>query len=90
MFPCPHQLISRRCIDSAGRSVSAPCLCTQLILGPTSGILELERVAEAFSIMGEEISLDEIQCILANLIFKGYLKGCALASLTFLPTMPLF
>ena len=40
--------------------------------------------------MGEEISLDEIQCILANLIFKGYLKGCALASLTFLPTMPLF
>lgn len=37
--------------------------------------LKLARVLTALTWLNETLSLDEIECIIANLIFKGYIKG---------------
>lgn len=37
--------------------------------------LPLDKVANAMKWLGMEIDLDEVECILSNLIFRGYLKG---------------
>ena len=37
--------------------------------------LPLERVAQSFKWLGMPIDLDEVECILANLIFRGYVRG---------------
>lgn len=35
----------------------------------------LEDVASAFKWLGMPIDLDEVECILANLIYRGYIRG---------------
>jgi hypothetical protein len=37
--------------------------------------IPLEHVANAFKWLGMSIDLDEVECIIANLIFKGYIRG---------------
>eukprot|EP00536_Pseudo-nitzschia_multiseries_P017780 jgi/Psemu1/226451/e_gw1.1809.9.1 len=37
--------------------------------------IKLEHIAKAFKWLGMSIDLDEMECILANLIFKRYIKG---------------
>ena len=37
--------------------------------------IKLEHIAKAFKWLGVPIDLDEMECILANLIFKRYIKG---------------
>mmetsp|Transcript_13805 Transcript_13805/g.24755 ORF Transcript_13805/g.24755 Transcript_13805/m.24755 type:complete len:240 (+) Transcript_13805:1-720(+) len=37
--------------------------------------ISLNHVAKAFKWLGMAIDLDEIECILANLIFRGYVRG---------------
>ena len=38
-------------------------------------LLKLEKVEAAFHMVGESMSLDEIECIIANLIYNQYIKG---------------
>ena len=44
-----------------------------LILGKHQ--IPLEQVATTFKWLGMPIDLDEVECILANLIFRGYVRG---------------
>ena len=37
--------------------------------------IKLEQISKAFKWLGMPIDLDEIECILSNLIFKGYIRG---------------
>lgn len=37
--------------------------------------IPLEQVARTFKWLGMPIDLDEVECILANLIFKNYVRG---------------
>lgn len=37
--------------------------------------IKLQLVQKALEWMGIEWDLDEIECVIANLIFKGYIKG---------------
>ena len=37
--------------------------------------IKLEQISKAFKWLGTPIDLDEIECILSNLIFKGYIRG---------------
>jgi hypothetical protein len=37
--------------------------------------IQLEHISKAFKWLGMPIDLDEIECILSNLIFKGYIRG---------------
>ena len=37
--------------------------------------ISLNHVAGAFKWLGMPIDLDEVECILANLIFRGYVRG---------------
>ena len=37
--------------------------------------IRLEHIARSFKWLGMPIDLDEIECILSNLIFKGYIRG---------------
>lgn len=37
--------------------------------------VRLDLVARSFKWLGMEIDLDEVECILANLIFRGYVRG---------------
>ena len=37
--------------------------------------LSLDHVAKSFKWLGMPIDLDEVECILANLICKGYVRG---------------
>jgi nuclear mRNA export protein PCID2/THP1 len=37
--------------------------------------LSLTDLAKSFKWLGMEIDLDEIECILANLIYRGYIRG---------------
>jgi hypothetical protein len=37
--------------------------------------LPLDKVCKAMKWLGMEIDLDEVECILSNLIFRGYVKG---------------
>lgn len=37
--------------------------------------IRLEYISKAFKWLGMPIDLDEIECILSNLIFKGYIRG---------------
>ena len=37
--------------------------------------IKLEHIAKAFKWLGMPMDLDEIECILSNLIFKGYIRG---------------
>mmetsp|Transcript_19559 Transcript_19559/g.42193 ORF Transcript_19559/g.42193 Transcript_19559/m.42193 type:complete len:402 (+) Transcript_19559:100-1305(+) len=44
-----------------------------LILGKSQ--IHLDSVAKSFKWLGMTIDLDEVECILANLIFRGYIRG---------------
>jgi len=37
--------------------------------------LKLAKIEQAFDFSNEKVSLDEIECIIANLIFNGHIKG---------------
>jgi hypothetical protein len=37
--------------------------------------IPLDQVATTFKWLGMPIDLDEVECILANLIFRGYVRG---------------
>ena len=37
--------------------------------------IALDHVANAFKWLGMPIDLDEVECILANLIYRGYVRG---------------
>jgi nuclear mRNA export protein PCID2/THP1 len=37
--------------------------------------ISLHHVANAFKWLGMPMDLDEIECIMANLIFRGYIRG---------------
>jgi len=37
--------------------------------------LSLVEIAKAFKWLGMPMDLDELECILANLIFRGYVRG---------------
>ena len=37
--------------------------------------INLAYVAGAFKYLGQPMDLDEVECILANLIFRGYVRG---------------
>lgn len=37
--------------------------------------ISLNQVAKALKWLGMPIDLDEVECILANLIFRGYIRG---------------
>jgi hypothetical protein len=37
--------------------------------------ISLMHVADTFKWLGMPIDLDEVECILANLIFRGYVRG---------------
>jgi hypothetical protein len=37
--------------------------------------ISLNYVAKAFKWMGMPIDLDEVECIVANLIFRGFIRG---------------
>lgn len=37
--------------------------------------IPLHQVGHAFKWLGMPIDLDEVECILANLIFRGYVRG---------------
>lgn len=37
--------------------------------------IRLDQLSKAFKWLGMPIDLDEIECILSNLIFKGYIRG---------------
>jgi hypothetical protein len=37
--------------------------------------IKLEYIAKSFKWLGLDIDLDEVECILANLIFKQYIRG---------------
>lgn len=37
--------------------------------------IPLDNVAKSFKWLGMPIDLDEVECILANLIFRGYVRG---------------
>ena len=37
--------------------------------------ISLNHVAKALKWLGMPIDLDEVECILANLIFRGYVRG---------------
>jgi len=37
--------------------------------------LSLMELAKAFKWLGVPMELDEVECILANLIFRGYIRG---------------
>ena len=40
-----------------------------------SSQVPLSRVASALKYMGMSTDLDEVECILANLIYRGYVRG---------------
>ena len=37
--------------------------------------IPLQHVADTFKWLGMPIDLDEVECILANLIYRGYVRG---------------
>ena len=44
-----------------------------VIVGRTQ--IPLQHISNAFKVLGMPIDLDEIECILANLIFRGIIRG---------------
>jgi hypothetical protein len=53
------------------------CCCCEKCEG-TSACREgmrLDMIAQSFKWLGMPIDLDEVECILANLIFKQYIRG---------------
>jgi nuclear mRNA export protein PCID2/THP1 len=51
------------------------CLAKKIYVITDSTRLNLASFEAAMSWMGEDADLDEIECILANLIFQGKIKG---------------
>lgn len=37
--------------------------------------MKLDLMIRSFKLLGHPIDLDEVECILANLIYRGYVKG---------------
>ena len=64
-------LLLEKCKFIAYRNLFKRCW---LILEKSSQI-SLAQLLKAFKFCGKQVDLDEIECVLANLIYKGYIKG---------------
>ena len=50
-------------------------LCKRIHVSLQKAQISLVYIARAWKYLGSPIDLDEIECILANLIYRGYIKG---------------
>ena len=64
-------LLLEKCKFIAYRNLFKRCW----IIGEKSSQMSLENLRKAFEFCGKTADLDEIECLLANLIYKGYIRG---------------
>lgn len=65
-------LVLEQCKVIAYRNLVKRIACISGTLNPKVNLLIMEKI---FQWLGEDVDLDEIECILSNLIFKGQVKG---------------
>jgi len=44
-------------------------------MGQAANKLDVKKFHRCMNAIGVEMDIDEIECVLANLVYKGYIKG---------------